>query len=164
MKKPCFFTFDQPLYIKATCEIVTSTETDNPVSSVIVRQAWRISLTNEFFRIHIGHIIWAGLPTYVVIEQCLIKGIKSIGGLTRGRGVTNNTLMRSVICGPICSEVTEPLKNLLAPIMNPLSSLSRNVQAELTKMFMISKFLLHGWWNTISLNMGRGNSSAFFEF
>jgi hypothetical protein len=46
----------------------------------------------------------------MVIEQSLMKGIKSIGGLTHGRGITENTLMRWATCGPICSEVTEAIE------------------------------------------------------
>ena len=31
---------------------------------------------------------WAGLPTDLVIEQELMRSVKSVGGLTRGRGMT----------------------------------------------------------------------------
>ncbi len=32
---------------------------------------------------------WSGLSTDLVIEQVLVRSVKTSGGLTRGRGMTN---------------------------------------------------------------------------
>ena len=34
--------------------------------------------------------LWAGLWTHIVIEQVLMRSLKSPGGLTRGRGMTES--------------------------------------------------------------------------
>ena len=59
----------------------------------------------------------------MVIEQSLMKGIKSIGGLTHGRGITENTLMRWTTVAQYAQKLLKQLKYLPAPIMYRLSSI-----------------------------------------
>ena len=50
---------------------------------------------------------WAGLTTDVMIEQVLIymRSMKTSGGLTRGRGMTEKQLLTWLLAMPACAEV-----------------------------------------------------------
>ena len=54
---------------------------------------------------------WAGLSTYLVIEQMLMRGIKATGGLTRGRGMTE--VQRSVWIKSFstCSQINQSMQD-----------------------------------------------------
>lgn len=49
--------------------------------------------------------VWAGIPTDLFIEQVLMAGIKSSGGLTHGRGFEESTRLLFMLSRPICAEV-----------------------------------------------------------
>lgn len=55
---------------------------------------------------------WAGLSPDLVIEQVLMRSLKTTGGLTRGRGMTET--QRNVWCmsSPVCAEVNEAMQQL----------------------------------------------------
>ena len=61
--------------------------------------------SNGFFTVRRSERFWSGTWTDMIIEQCLMRSMKSIGGLTHGRGITENTLMRWVTCAPVSVEV-----------------------------------------------------------
>ena len=46
------------------------------------------SFLNGYHVIRRSDRYWAGLSTDLVIEQVLMRSIKTVGGLTRGRGMT----------------------------------------------------------------------------
>ena len=48
---------------------------------------------------------WAGFSTDLVIEQVLMRSIKTTGGLTRGRGI--NTLFGCCLCLPVQMSVIQ---------------------------------------------------------
>ena len=50
------------------------------MSNQIQTQGYHVVLRSDAF--------WAGLSTDLVIEQELMRSVKSVGGLTRGRGMT----------------------------------------------------------------------------
>ena len=54
--------------------------------------------------------LWAGLSTDLVIEQVLMRSLKTTGGLTRGRGMTE--LQRTVwlLSTPACAEVSRAMQ------------------------------------------------------
>lgn len=60
-----------------------------------------------YFTIRRADRFWSGTSTDMIIEQCLMRSLKSSGGLTHGRGITENTLMRWVTCAPINVEVSQ---------------------------------------------------------
>ena len=56
--------------------------------------------------------IWAGLSTDLVIEQELMRSIKTNGGLTRGTGMSENQRDIWVLSRPIRGQVTHSMQNL----------------------------------------------------
>ena len=52
---------------------------------------------------------WAGLSTDLVIEQVLMRSLKTTGGLTRGRGMEESQRITWVLSNPICAEVNNAL-------------------------------------------------------
>ena len=55
---------------------------------------------------------WAGLSTDLVIEQVLMRTLKSTGGLTRGRGMEETQRTRWLLAVPACASVNESMQNL----------------------------------------------------
>ena len=55
---------------------------------------------------------WAGIFTDHGIEQILMGNIKSVGGLTRGRGFDENTSLVWLLSMPACGEVNKALDEL----------------------------------------------------
>ena len=53
---------------------------------------------------------WAGLSTDLVIEQMLMRSLKTVGGLTRGRGMTDTQRTLWLLSRPACSEINEALQ------------------------------------------------------
>ena len=51
--------------------------------------------------------LWADLSTDLVIEQVLMRTLKTSGGLTRGRGVTEQQHLTWVMAMPVCAEVNK---------------------------------------------------------
>ena len=49
-------------------------------------------------------IYWAGLSTDLVIEQVLMRSVKSTGGLTRGRGMSESQRAHWLLSMPVCSD------------------------------------------------------------
>lgn len=52
---------------------------------------------------------WASLPTDLIIEQVLMRSVKSSGGLTRGRGLSENKRSQWLLSMPACAEVTNAI-------------------------------------------------------
>ena len=55
---------------------------------------------------------WAGLSTDLVIEQELMRSLKTTGGLTRGSRMTENQRNIWVISRPSCAQVNNTMQNL----------------------------------------------------
>ncbi len=55
---------------------------------------------------------WAGLSTDLVIEQVLMRSMKTSGGLTRGRGMTEQQRLIWVLSMPVCAEVNKAMQEL----------------------------------------------------
>ena len=53
---------------------------------------------------------WCGLSTDLVIEQALMRSIKSIGGLTRGRGLTETQRAQWLLSMPHCAEMNQAMQ------------------------------------------------------
>ena len=49
--------------------------------------------------------MWAGLSSDLVIEQVLMRSLKTSGGLTRGRGMTENQRLLWLLSRPACAEI-----------------------------------------------------------
>ena len=61
--------------------------------------------------IHGYHVVrrtdkfWAGLSSDLVIEQTLMRSVKSTGGLTRGRGMSESTRLVWLLSMPACADI-----------------------------------------------------------
>ena len=49
--------------------------------------------------------LWAGLSSDLVIEQVLMRSLKTSGDLTQGRGVTDNQCLLWLLSRSACAEV-----------------------------------------------------------
>ena len=67
-------------------------------------------------------MFWAGLSTDVIIEQVLMRSIKTHGGLTRGKEMTENQRLVRVLSMPVCASINETLQNLAVSHMKPVTS------------------------------------------
>ena len=54
-------------------------------------------------------LYWAGLSTDLIIEQTLMRSMKSIGGLTHGRGLTEEQQAVWLLSMPACSAINEAM-------------------------------------------------------
>lgn len=55
---------------------------------------------------------WAGLSPDLVIEQVLMRSLKTAGGLTRGRGMTETQRTVWTLASPVCAEVNQAMQKL----------------------------------------------------
>ncbi|CAH3177828.1 unnamed protein product [Porites lobata] len=56
--------------------------------------------------------LWAGLSTDLVIEQVLMRSLKTSGGLTRGRGFTEQQRLIWLLSMPACAETNRAMQEL----------------------------------------------------
>ena len=55
---------------------------------------------------------WAGLSPDLVIEQVLMRSMKTSGGLTRDRGMTETQRLVWLMAQPVCAEVNNAMQQL----------------------------------------------------
>ena len=55
---------------------------------------------------------WAGLSTDLVIEQTLMRSVKSSGGLTRGRGMSELQRNLWILSMPACAEMNTAMQDV----------------------------------------------------
>ena len=55
---------------------------------------------------------WSGLSPDLVIEQCLMRSLKTTGGLTRGSGFSETQRLLWVLSMPACVEINSPIQQL----------------------------------------------------
>ena len=55
---------------------------------------------------------WSGLSSDLVIEQVLMRGLKTTGGLTKGRGMKEEQQLVWLLSRPICAEINHALQEL----------------------------------------------------
>ena len=53
--------------------------------------------------------VWSGIFTNLFIEQVLMAGLKTSGGLTRGRGFNKSTRLLFLLSRPICAEIGQSI-------------------------------------------------------
>ncbi|KAJ8416228.1 hypothetical protein AAFF_G00382500 [Aldrovandia affinis] len=56
--------------------------------------------------------VWAGLSVDLVIEPVLMRSMKTSGGLTRGRGMTELQRLKWLLSMPACAEVNNAMQEL----------------------------------------------------
>ncbi len=71
-----------------------------------------------FHCVHRSDRFWAGLSTDLVIEQVLMRSIKTSGGLTRGRGMAEQQHLTWLLSMPACAQVNQAMQELTAISFN----------------------------------------------
>lgn len=54
---------------------------------------------------------WSGTWTDMNIEQSLMRSMKTEGGLTRGRGFSDDTVMRWILCAPVSTDIATAVED-----------------------------------------------------
>ena len=62
--------------------------------------------------------LWAGLSPDLVIEQVLMRSLKTSGGLTQGRGMTEQQRLLWLLSMPACAEVNQAMEALTGVNLN----------------------------------------------
>ena len=60
--------------------------------------------------------LWAGLSADLIIEQCLMRNLKTSGGLTHGAGMTDLQRTTWTLSMPVCAAVHSSMQNLSGAI------------------------------------------------
>jgi hypothetical protein len=68
------------------------------------------SFENGFHVVRRSNRMWAGLSTDLVIEQVLMRSLKTSGGLTRGRGMTEQQRLTWLLSMPACAEINRAMQ------------------------------------------------------
>ena len=55
---------------------------------------------------------WGGLSTDLIIEQVLMRSVKTSGGLTRGKGINEHQRLVWLLSMPICAETNRVIQSL----------------------------------------------------
>lgn len=55
---------------------------------------------------------WAGLPTDLIIEQVLMRSLKTSGGLTRGSGMSEQQRLVWLLSMPACADTNQAMQSL----------------------------------------------------
>ena len=55
---------------------------------------------------------WTGLSSDLIIEQVMMRSLKSRGGLTRGRGMTEHQRLVWLLSMPVCAEINQAMQEL----------------------------------------------------
>ena len=66
-----------------------------------------------FFTVRRTEKFWSGVWTDLVIEQDLMRVLKSAGGLTHGRGLSDCSLTKFVLAQPLCWKVCTALEKMV---------------------------------------------------
>lgn len=70
-------------------------------------------VTDGMFTVRRTNNFWSGTWTDMVIEQNLMRSIKTTGGLTHGRGFTDSSLARWIAGMSVCMPVTTAMEDFL---------------------------------------------------
>lgn len=73
---------------------------------------------------------WAGLSSDLVIEQVLMRSMKTSGGLTRGRGMTEEQRVIWSLAMPACAEVNRAMQELTGVSFNSGEQIKDMAQAK----------------------------------
>lgn len=65
---------------------------------------------NSYFTVRRSDKFWSGVWSDMSIEQILMRCMKTSGGLTHGRGISDSTLAKWILTMPVLIDVTESLQ------------------------------------------------------
>lgn len=83
------------------------------LQSMMPASEFRNFVTNSFFTIRRAHKFWSGIWSDMTIEQTLMRLMKSKGGLTSGRGMTDSTITRWTLGMPTMNRVSQALEDFI---------------------------------------------------
>lgn len=66
--------------------------------------------TDGYFTVRRNNAFWSATFTDMTIEQTLMRSMKVQGGLTHGRGVTDNVVSKWVLSMPACQQVCDSIE------------------------------------------------------
>lgn len=69
-------------------------------------------VVNGWFSIRRSDKFWSGVWTDMTIEQTLMRSLKSSGGLSHGRGISDSTLTKWILTMPIVTTVSQQIEDL----------------------------------------------------
>lgn len=93
---------------------------------IYLQQMTELQKTNQDVYHHFtlgNHVVrrtekfWAGLSTDLVIEQVLMRSIKSVGGMTRGRGMSESQRAQWLLSMPACAEINNAMQEFTDQIV-----------------------------------------------
>ena len=76
---------------------------------------------------------WGGLAPDLVIEQALMRSLKSTGGLTRGRGMPECQRSIWTLSMPICAQINESMQDLAGPTYSTSEQHVESSRSRMTK-------------------------------
>ena len=84
------------------------------ISTKMSEKELQLFTKKGFFTIRRSKKFWSGTWTDMCIEQNLMRSMKSIGGLTHGRGMTENTITKWILETPFFLKIRNELEEYLA--------------------------------------------------
>ena len=108
---PFFAAAEHPLYTKCVRIHVQQMR-----SLKVTNASLYASFSNGEFVLRRTDKLWAGLSLDLVIEQVLMRSLKTTGGLTHGRGIPEQPRLTWSISRPTCGEVNAFLQSLTGTV------------------------------------------------
>ena len=102
---PFFAAAGHSLYAKSTYIYLMhmqDLEANNPEIHNFFMKGYHVVRRNDHF--------WGGLSTDLIIEQRLMRSLKTVGGLTKGRGMTETERALWLLSRPACSEINDAMQ------------------------------------------------------
>lgn len=99
----------------------------NNLQRVMSADEYEKFTTDGCFTIRRQNKEWSGIWTDMNIEQILMRSMKTEGGLTRGRGYSDETVMRWIICAPVSSDIATAVEDF-AGISNETSEQHKDLR------------------------------------
>ncbi|PIK40129.1 hypothetical protein BSL78_23030 [Apostichopus japonicus] len=104
---PFFAAAGHNLYLKSAyiyLQMMIQLEVDHPEVHAAFQNGHHVIRRSNRF--------WAGLSSDLVIEQVLMRSLKTTGGLTRGRGMTDAERARWILSMPACADMNNAMQEV----------------------------------------------------
>ncbi|KYN10940.1 hypothetical protein ALC57_16910 [Trachymyrmex cornetzi] len=103
-----------------------------------------MQFTEEFFTIRRTHKFWSGVWTDMTIEQVLMRSMKTQGGLTHGRGLSESVLTKFVltmiILVEVCNEMEDFCNVSFATTEQHIDSREYRIKRDVADLQILQKF------------------------
>lgn len=83
------------------------------LESKLTKNEFDLFTNKGYFTVRRKGKFWSGTWTDMSIEQCLMRPMKAVGGLTHGRGITDSTLTKWILGTPFFLKVHEAIEDFL---------------------------------------------------